>query len=45
MPSWQQKSTKKGSEKYLMFEPKHILVILRDDDGRPLVTKMSVGGS
>ena len=34
MPSWQQKSANKGSEKYLMFGPNHILVILRWDDRR-----------
>ena len=34
MPSWQQKSAKKGSERYLMFEPNHILVTLRWDEGR-----------
>ena len=34
MPSRQQKSAKKGSEKYLMFGPNHILVTLRWDGGR-----------
>ena len=34
MPSRQQKSTKKGSERYLMFGPNQILVTLRWDDGR-----------
>ena len=33
MPSRQQKSAKKGSERYLMFGPNHILVTLRWDDG------------
>ena len=32
MPSWQQKSGKKSSERYLMFEPNHILVALRWDN-------------
>ena len=32
MPSWQQKSAKKGSKRYLMFGPNHILVTLRLDD-------------
>ena len=45
MPSRQQKSAKKGSKRYLMSGPNHILVILRWDDGRSLVTKMSVVGS
>ena len=45
MPSRQQRSAKKCSKMYLMFGPNHILVTLRWDDGRPLVTKMSVGGS
>ena len=34
MPSRQQKLAKKGSERYLMFGPNHILVTLRCDDGR-----------
>ena len=34
MHSRQQKSAKKGSERYLMFGPNHILVTLRWDDGR-----------
>ena len=34
MPSRQQKSEKKGSERYLMFGPNHIFVISRWDDGR-----------
>ena len=34
MPSWHQKSAKKGSERYLMFGPNHILVTWRWDDGR-----------
>ena len=29
----QQKSSKKGFERYLMFRPNHILVTLRWDDG------------
>ena len=33
MPSWQQKSAKKGSERYLMFGSNNILVTLRWDDG------------
>ena len=44
MPFQQQKSANKVSERYLMFQPNHILVTLRWDDGRSLVTKMSVGG-
>ena len=40
MTSRQQKSAKKGSERYLMFGPNHILVTLRWVDGRYLVTKM-----
>ena len=34
MPSRQQKSAKKGSERYLMFEPNYILVTMRWDEGR-----------
>ena len=34
MPSLPQKSPKKGSERYLMLGPSHILVNLRWDDGR-----------
>ena len=34
IPSRQQKSAKKGSKRYLMFGPNHILLILRWDDGR-----------
>ena len=34
MPSRQQKSAKKGSERYLMTGPNHILVTLRWDDRR-----------
>ena len=34
MPSRQQKSAKKVSERNLMFGPNHILVTLRWDDGR-----------
>ena len=34
MPSRQQKLAKKGSERYLMFGPNHILVTLMWDDGR-----------
>ena len=34
MLSWQQKSTKSGPERYLIFGPNHILVTLRWDDGR-----------
>ena len=34
MPSQQQKSTKKGSKRYLMRGPNHILAILRWDEGR-----------
>ena len=34
MPSRQQKSAKKGSERYLMLGPNHILVTLWWDDGR-----------
>ena len=45
MPSRQQKFTKNGSERYLMFGPNHILVTLRWDDGVPLVTEMFVGDS
>ena len=33
MPSRQQKSAKKGSKRYLMFGPNHILVTLRWDGG------------
>ena len=33
MPFRQQKSAEKGSERYLMFEPNHILIALRWDDG------------
>ena len=33
MPLRQHKSARKGSEMYLMFEPNHILVTLRLDDG------------
>ena len=33
MPFRQQKSAKKGSEKYLMFVPNHILVTLMCHDG------------
>ena len=33
IPSRQQKSPKKGSERYLMFGSNHILVTLRWDDG------------
>ena len=42
MPSRQQKSAKKGSERYLMFGPNHILLILRWDDGRSPGQEMSV---
>ena len=34
MSSGQQKSAKKGFERYLMFRPNHILLTLRWDDGR-----------
>ena len=34
MPSWQQISAKKGSERYLMFRPNHKLITLRWGDGR-----------
>ena len=34
MPSLQQKSEKKGSEKYVVFGPNHILLNFRWDDGR-----------
>ena len=34
MPSRQQKSEKKGSAKYLMLGPNHILISLRCDDRR-----------
>ena len=34
MPSRQQKSSKNGSEKYLMFGPNHILIALIWDEGR-----------
>ena len=34
MPSRQQKSAKKYSEKYLVIGPNHILVTLMWDDGR-----------
>ena len=34
MPSRQQKSAKEGSERYFLFGPNHILVILMWDDGR-----------
>ena len=34
MPSRQQKSVTKDSQRYLMFGPNHILVTLRWDDGR-----------
>ena len=34
MPSLQQKSAKKGSKRYLMFGPNHILITLRWDNGR-----------
>ena len=34
MPSWQQISAKKGSERYLMFTPNHKLITLRWGDGR-----------
>ena len=34
MPSRQQKSAKKDSERYLMFGPNHILVTLMWNDGR-----------
>ena len=34
MPSWQQKSTKKGSKRYIMFGPNHILITLRWNDRR-----------
>ena len=33
MPSRQQKSAKKVSNRYLMFGPNHVLVTLRWDDG------------
>ena len=33
IPSRQQNSAKKGSERYLMFGPNHILLTLRWDDG------------
>ena len=36
MPSGQQKFAKKGSERYLMSGPNHILATLRWDDGRSL---------
>ena len=38
------KSTIKALERYLMFAPKHILVTLRWNDRRFLVTRMSVTG-
>ena len=31
---WQQKSSRKGSKRYLTFGPHHILITLRCDDGR-----------
>ena len=34
MPFRQQKSAKKGSERYLMFAPNHILVTMRWDGER-----------
>ena len=34
MPSRLRKSAEKGSERYLMFGPNHILVTLRWEDGR-----------
>ena len=34
MPSRQQKSAKKGSERYLMFGPNYILVTFMLDGGR-----------
>ena len=34
MPSWQQTSPVKDSERYLMFGPNHILVTLKSDDAR-----------
>ena len=37
MPSRQQKFTKKGSERYLMFGTNHFLVTLRWDDGLLLI--------
>ena len=39
MPSRQQKSAKKGSERYLKFGPNHILVTLRQNDSRSPVHK------
>ena len=45
IPSRQLKSAKKGSERYLMFGPNHILVTLMWDDGRSPGHEMSVGGS
>ena len=44
MPSRQQKSAKKGSKRYLMFVPDHILVNLSGMADVPLVTEMPVGG-
>ena len=43
-PSWQQKSTKKSSERYLMFGSNNILVTLRWNDGRSPGQEMPVGG-
>ena len=43
MPSRQQKIAK-SFERYLMFEPNHILLTLGAMTNVPLVTKMSVGG-
>ena len=34
MPSWQQKSAKKGSKRYLVFGPNNILVTLKWGDRR-----------
>ena len=45
MPSRQQKSAEKDSERYLMFRTNHFLVTLRWDEGRFPGTEMSVGGS
>ena len=45
VPSWQQKSAEKGSEMYFIFGRNHILVTLRWNGGRSLVTKMSLCGS
>ena len=44
MPSRQQKIGKKGSERYVMLGPNHILVTLRWDDQHSPGHEMSVGG-